>query len=92
MGTGPYRFVSRSVQDSLVLERFEDYWGTPGKLDKVTFKILESADGLVLGLQSGALDLVAHLSSDQTVQLDHDEFSIAEGSMNLVQALSQRAA
>ena len=87
VGTGPYRFVSRSVQDSLVLERFEDYWGTPGKLDKVTFKILESADGLVLGLQSGALDLVAHLSSDQTVQLDHDEFSIAEGSMNLVQAL-----
>ena len=87
VGTGPYRFVSRSVQDSLVLERFEDYWGTPGKIDKVTFKILESADGLVLGLQSGALDLVAHLSSDQTVQLNQDEFSIAEGSMNLVQAL-----
>ena len=87
VGTGPYRFVSRSVQDSLVLERFPDYWGTPGRLDKVTFKILESADGLVLGLQSGALDLVAHLSSDQTVQLDQNEFNIAEGSMNLVQAL-----
>lgn len=87
VGTGPYRFVSRSVQDNLVLERFPDYWGTPGRLDKVTFKILESADGLVLGLQSGALDLVAHLSSDQIVQLNKDEFSIAEGSMNLVQAL-----
>ena len=87
VGTGPYRFVSRSVQDSLVLERFPDYWGTPGRLDKVTVKILESADGLVLGLQSGALDLVAHLSSDQTVQLDQNEFNIAEGSMNLVQAL-----
>ncbi len=87
VGTGPYKFVSRSVQDSLVLERFADYWGTPGKLDKVTFRILESADGLVLGLQSGALDLVAHLSSDQTVQLDSSAFSIEEGSMNLVQAL-----
>ncbi len=87
IGTGPYRFVSRSIQDSLVLERFPDYWGTPGKVDKVTFKILEGAEGLVLGLQSGALDLVAHLSSDQTVQLSKTDFSIAEGSMNLVQAL-----
>ncbi|MBQ9661676.1 MAG: ABC transporter substrate-binding protein [Oscillospiraceae bacterium] len=87
VGTGPYKFVSRAVQDSLVLERFDDYWGTPGKLDKVTFKVLEGAEGLVLGLQSGALDLVAHLSSDQTVQLDSGAFKIEEGSMNLVQAL-----
>ncbi len=87
VGTGPYKFVSRSVQDSLVLERFADYWGTPGNIEKVTFKVLESADGLILGLQSGALDLVAHLSSDQTAQLSSGEFSIQEGSMNLVQAL-----
>ena len=87
VGTGPYKFVSRAVQDSLVLERFEDYWGTPGNLDKATFKVLEGAEGLVLGLQSGALDLVAHLSSDQIVQLDKADFSIEEGSMNLVQAL-----
>ena len=87
VGTGPYKFVSRSVQDSLVLERFDEYWGTPGNVAKVNFKILENADGLILGLQSGALDLVAHLSSDQTVQLSEDEFNIAEGSMNLVQAL-----
>ena len=87
VGTGPYRFVSRSVQDSLVLERFDDYWGNKPSIQRVTFKILESADGLVLGLQSGALDLVAHLSSDQTVQLDKNDFRIEEGSMNLVQAL-----
>ena len=87
VGTGPYKFVSRSVQDNMVLERFEDYWGTPGKLDRVTFKVLENAEGLVLGLQSGALDVVAHMSSDQTMQLNAGDFSILEGSMNLVQAL-----
>ena len=32
VGTGPYKFVSRQVQDSMVLERFDNYWGTPGKL------------------------------------------------------------
>ncbi len=87
VGTGPYKFVSRSVQDSLVLESFDDYWGTKGKVDKIVFKILESADGLILGLQSGALDLVAHMSSDQTAQLAANSFNIEQGSMNLVQAL-----
>ena len=87
IGTGPYKIVSRAVQDNMVLERFEDYWGTPGKLDKVTYKILENAEGLVLGLQSGALDLVAHMTTDQTMQLGTDDFNIAVGSMNLVQAL-----
>ena len=87
VGTGPYKFVSRSVQDALVLERFDDYWGTPGAIKTVNFKVLESGESLILGLQSGALDLVAHLSSDQTIQLSTDDFAIEEGSMNLVQAL-----
>ena len=87
IGTGPYRFVSREVQDSLVVERFPEYYGTPGHVDRITFRILEGADGLVLGLQSGALDLVAHLSSDQVIQLDPRDYDICEGSMNLVQAL-----
>ncbi len=87
IGTGPYKFVSRKVQDSLVLERFKDYWGEGGHIDKVTFKILEKAEALVTGLQSGALDVVAHLSSDQTVQLSKKDLQIVEGSMNLVQAL-----
>ena len=87
VGTGPYKFVSRTAQDSMVLERFKDYWGEGGKLDKVTFKILENAEGRVLGLQSGALDLVSHMTSDQTDQLSEDAFTIEQGSMNLVQAL-----
>ncbi len=87
VGTGPFKFVSRKAQDSVVLERFEDYWGTPAKLDKVTFKIIEEDSGLVRGLQSGALDLVSHMTSTQISQLNKDAFHVEEGSMNLVQAL-----
>ena len=87
VGTGPFRFVSRTAQDSIVLERFADYWGTPARLDKVTYKISENVEGLILGLQSGALDLVAHLSSTQTAQLNEADFHIEQGTMNLVQAL-----
>ena len=27
VGTGPFRYVSRSVQENVVLEKFSDYWG-----------------------------------------------------------------
>lgn len=86
VGTGPFRFVSRAAQDNIVLERFADYWGTPAYLDRVTFKIMENADSIIVSLQSGAVDLFAHLSSTQAAQLE-DGFNIEEGTMNLVQAL-----
>ena len=69
-----------------MLEKFDGYWGTPASLDKVTFKIIENADSLLMSLQSGAIDLCAHLTSTQVAQLGED-FNVAEGTMNLVQAL-----
>ena len=86
VGTGPFKFVSRAAQDSIVLEKFDDYWGTPAQLDQVTFKIIENADSLLMSLQSGAIDLCAHLTSTQVAQLGED-FNVDEGTMNLVQAL-----
>ena len=87
IGTGPYKFVSRTAQESVELEKFADYWGTPANIDKVTYKINESAEGLIMGLESGALDLVSHLTSTQTAELTKDNFNIEQGTMNLVQAL-----
>ncbi len=86
VGTGPFRYVSRAAQDNIVLERFDDYWGEPAKVEKVTLKVIENADSLVMSLQSGAVDLCAKLTSTQVAQLG-DEFYVAEGTMNLVQAL-----
>ncbi|MCI8817621.1 MAG: ABC transporter substrate-binding protein [Oscillibacter sp.] len=86
VGTGPFRFVSRAAQDHIVLEKFQDYWGEPAYLDKVTFKIIENADSIMMSLQSGAIDLFSHLTSTQVAQLG-DEFYIEEGTMNLVQAM-----
>ena len=86
IGTGPFKFVSRAAQDSVVLEKFDEYWGTPANLDKVTLKIIENADSLMMSLQSGAIDLCSHLTSTQVAQLGGD-FNVAEGTMNLVQAM-----
>ena len=86
VGTGPFKCVSRTAQESVVLERFDDYWGEKPELTKVTYKIIENADSILLSLQSGAVDVFAHLTTTQIAQLG-DGFHVEEGTMNLVQAL-----
>lgn len=86
VGTGPFKFVSRTVQDNVMIERFDDYWGEKAGLSKITFKIFENATALVTALDAGAVDLVAHLSVSQVKGLSKD-YQVLEGSMNLVQAL-----
>ena len=86
VGTGPFRFVSRSVQENLVVEKFADYWGTPACLDKVTFKIFEDANALMSALSAGSVDMANHLTVDQVNNLSNG-YQVLEGTMNLVQAL-----
>lgn len=86
IGTGPFKFSGRVAGESITLERFDDYWGKKPAIKDVTFKIFESGDAMVLALQSGAIDLCAHLTTTQAAQLG-DGFRILNGTMNLVQAL-----
>lgn len=86
VGTGPFRFVSRSIQENIILEKHDAYYGQPACLDKVTYKIYEDSNALFTALDSGALDLVAHLTSDQVSNLSNG-YEVLEGTMNLVQAM-----
>lgn len=88
IGTGPFKYVSRSAQDSVVFEKFDEYWDSANaaKLSRITFRIMENADSLLLGLQSGAIDICSHLTPTQVAGLG-DAFEIEQGPMNIVQAL-----
>ena len=83
VGTGPFKFVSRSVQDSLVLEKFADYYGTPVYLDKVTVKVYEDNNAKMTALGAGSLDLAIHMTADQLASIDEAEYKTIEGTMNL---------
>lgn len=48
IGTGPFQFVSRTPQEGMVIEKFEDYWGTPAYLDRVEYRVITSADTLMM--------------------------------------------
>ncbi|MCI5691021.1 MAG: ABC transporter substrate-binding protein [Clostridiales bacterium] len=87
VGTGPFRFVSRSVQENLIMENFADYWGEKAYLDKVTFKIFEDANALMSALGAESVDMAVHLTIDQVNTLSTSAYTTLEGTMNLVQAL-----
>jgi peptide/nickel transport system substrate-binding protein len=86
IGTGPYKYVSSSPQENFVVTRFDDYWGDAAFIKDVTFKIESNSDAVVMDLKGGSIDMYARVTSNQVSQLD-DEFTIYEGTMNLVQAM-----
>lgn len=85
IGTGPFKLTERKVQESVTLEKFADYWGEPAYLDKVTMKVIDNAETLVMSLKSGAIDMATHLISSQVNELP--DMNIIEGSSNAVQGL-----
>ena len=87
VGTGPFQFVSRSVQENLILEKFGDYWGEKAYLDQVTFKIYEDANALMSALSAESVDMAFHLTIDQVNTVSGGAYKTLEGTMNLVQAL-----
>ncbi len=87
VGTGPYRFVSRSLQENVVLERFDDYWGEPAHIKDITLKVLADSDSIVMNLEGGAVDLVARVSTAQAAELG-DDFEVLEGTMYLNNAVA----
>lgn len=87
IGTGPFKFVSYTPGQSLILEKYENYWqpGVPS-LDEVEFKMAPDVDTAFMELQAGTIDILKYLTAAQAQSLN-DSFKIEEGSMNLVQAM-----
>jgi peptide/nickel transport system substrate-binding protein len=55
-GTGPFRFSRWLKGTQIELTRNETYWGTPAKLDKLTFLIIPDASAAYAALLAGDVD------------------------------------
>jgi peptide/nickel transport system substrate-binding protein len=55
-GTGPFRITEYVPNESVTLERFEDYWGPKPAVKKVIIKFIPDQQTRLLALQSGDLD------------------------------------
>jgi len=58
VGTGPFKFVSWTKDDNIVLERFDGYWGQKAYLDRVIFKVVTDPSARYLSLKKGEVDMM----------------------------------
>nr|WP_316863387.1 ABC transporter substrate-binding protein [uncultured Cohaesibacter sp.] len=56
IGTGPFKLAKWVKGDSITLAKNPDYWGTPAKLEKATFKIVADAAASLSALMAGDVD------------------------------------
>jgi peptide/nickel transport system substrate-binding protein len=72
IGTGPYKFVSWTPKEELVLQRFDGYWGGKEPWDKVIRKELPNDAARVAQLKAGQVDLISRVPSSDVPTLETD--------------------
>ena len=65
MGTGPFRFVSFTPDDELVMERYEGYWGDAPTLRRLTFRVIPEVAARITALVNDEVQLITNVPPDQ---------------------------
>src|SRR5699024_11259341 len=69
IGTGYMKFQSRTPGEKIVVERFDDYWDEPAKLDTITFKVVVEDASRIAELESGQSHFIQGRSEEHTSEL-----------------------
>jgi len=77
VGSGAFKFVSYTPNESIVLEKNPDYWGTVATVDSVTFKPVPEAASRSVLIETGEADVVTKLEPLDALALkDVDGMSV----------------
>ncbi len=81
IGTGPFMFVEGQLDDQIVMERFDDYWGGapdlapvgPACVERAIFRVIPEASTRVAALLAGEVDIIQGLPPELVETLDLTE-------------------
>ncbi|WP_053368756.1 ABC transporter substrate-binding protein [Bacillus sp. FJAT-27245] len=86
VGTGPFKFVEWKENDTITLEKNENYWqkGFP-KLNKVIFRVIPENTARLNALANGEIDMMDGLNYSEVAQVEgNDKLQLIERpSMNV---------
>lgn len=71
-GTGPFRLAVWDRSTEVVLERHEEYWGTPHALERVIWTNIADANSQLQAVQTGAIDIAYSVDPDAVAQVEAD--------------------
>ena len=82
IGTGAFKFSNWVQGDRIEIEKNPDYWGTPAKLDKVTFKYISDPTAAFAAMMAEDVDVFGPFPAPENLpQFDVDpRFKVLVGS------------
>jgi ABC-type transport system substrate-binding protein len=72
IGTGPYMIEEWVRGDSIVFQRFEDYWGEPAPAATAVLRWNQDGAARLVELQSGTVDFITNVSPDDEEAVAND--------------------
>ncbi len=82
--TGPFKFVEWVEGDHITLERFEDYWSEPAKVDKVVIRVIPDNAARYIALKAGDIHAMeqANIEDIKAAEEDPDLYVLARPALN----------
>ena len=69
VGTGPYKYVSWSNGEKIVMERFDDYFRGPAPIKDLVFRIMSDKSTAAISLEKGEIDVLYYPSTSDRMHL-----------------------
>ena len=77
IGTGPFKFVSWTPDDQVILSRNDNYWGGKAEWDHVILKVYKNDSARVAGLLAGDTDFIENVpTSDRRTLTRQSQISV----------------
>lgn len=74
VGTGPFKFVSWSQNDSVVLEKNEDYWVEDlPELSQIIYKVIPDNSARLTALKNNEVDILVSLNPSDVESIENEE-------------------
>lgn len=73
VGTGPFKFVSWDIQEQIVLERYEDYWGEPAKTQRIVFRPISENTVRTIELETGAVHIAYDIPPNDVAKVEEND-------------------
>lgn len=68
VGTGPFKFVSWTKSDRIILERFDDYHGQKASVKRLIIRAIPEASSRMVELESGAVDIAYQVTAENDIK------------------------
>lgn len=86
IGSGPYKLAEFNDGESVVLEKFEDYYGDEPQLDKVVFRVISDPSAQEVAFENGEINYLP-ITTDTSAEKYGDAenvtlYKLAEGRVN----------